>query len=676
MKSKSSKINVISQNLIFSLVLWLFLSFIPLTAQIQINAMVGQCEPEPTVQRGGTFFGHLRLTASSMGTCVDVQSVFWFYRIDLMNDGLGPANGFDIATSPSSLRQYTLGDTAGLTINPYADRLAHPFDASGLYPYGIHRIIWEVIDSCGNSATSENLFEIIDCKAPISYCLTGIISIPMPAKGCIDIWAKDLDHGSFDNRTSNDKLKFYFNEDVNATSMTICCDAFVLMGDFYEFRVEVEVWVEDENGNRDYCKTVVIVQNLHNVCQLHHTESGKISGKINTISGMPTYAEMSLFYRNMLVGKSGKHEFNFSFLPLDHTFRLVPFDDSEHTNGVSTQDIILIQKYILGQQTFNPYQILAADVNNTKSVTAADITEIRKLILGNQERFSKQNSNRFVPSLYMFTNPRVPYNAPGEVELTINNTVMSHFIEFIKIKIGDVTLDSRAGGFSDHTKSRTSQDLVVSAIPIFEPNDEFISYPVKCSQFIQMQAVQMGFAFDPQLEFVNIQSGLLNINDENIGTALLDKGIVRISWDELDAIVCHPNEVLFTIYFKKKSSSDHISSLQLENSSMINEAYSLDGEVFSLKIKNSELPIESAQFIISPNPVNDHLIIQSNSAKNEWVNLKLFDMHGREILSKEFKLLSGNHLVQLDGFHYNGIMMARLTHAGKTSQFKLVRHSR
>lgn len=95
-----------------------------------------------------------------MGTCVIMGSTIWSYRIDLMNDRMGPTNGFDIATSPSSLKQYTIGDTVGLITNPYADKPAHPFDASGLYPYGIHRIIWEVKDTCGNVAVLEDLLKL------------------------------------------------------------------------------------------------------------------------------------------------------------------------------------------------------------------------------------------------------------------------------------------------------------------------------------------------------------------------------------------------------------------------------------------------------------------------------------------------------------------------------------
>ena len=94
--------------------------------------------------------------------------------------------------------------------SPFADDDHNPFDASGTYPIGIHKIKWFVEDGCGNVGVCESLFEIKDCKAPTPYCLTGVITVPMPASGCVEIWAKDLDHGSYDNCTAKENLKFYF----------------------------------------------------------------------------------------------------------------------------------------------------------------------------------------------------------------------------------------------------------------------------------------------------------------------------------------------------------------------------------------------------------------------------------------------------------------------------------
>lgn len=80
-------------------------------------------------------------------------------------------------------------------------------------------------------------------------------------------------------------------------------------------------------------------------------------------------------------------------------------------NGVSTQDILFIQKHILGQQTFDtPYKYIAADANNTKSITAADLSEIRKLILGvNSNYGNSQKSWRFIPVSHVFVDQTNPF---------------------------------------------------------------------------------------------------------------------------------------------------------------------------------------------------------------------------------------------------------------------------
>lgn len=655
--------------------LCLIFGFLYLDAQIQIISVIGECEPDPTIKKDSIFFGHLKISANAMGVCLDTQTAVWSYRIDLMNDRIGASNGYDIATSPLNLLKFYSGDTMNISTNSYADRHSHPYDASGLYPYGNHRIVWKVEDSCGNTETFERLFEIMDCKAPVPYCKTGIISIPIPTSGCVDIWAKDLDHGSFDNYTSQENLKFYFNGDLNAPSMKICCDDIIAAGVCDELRVEVEVWVEDESGNHDYCKTIVIVQDVMDICPID-CFLGKIKGKVRTVSGKPSSANLSLFNQNGIVRQTFGKEFNFSHLPLNRTYKLVPFDDSDHINGVTTQDIFLIRKYLLGQQAFiSPYQLLAADVNNTKNITTADISEIRKLILGNQERFSKHNSYRFVPGLYPFLNPKIPFNAPGFAEIEFDDRPESHYIEFVKIKIGDVTMDFLAGGLSDQIQRRESKVLMVSASPVINTSENFISYAITNSQFIQMQALQMGFVFESQLEFISVQSGVLNLNNENIGTGLLDRNILRISWDEIDAIECHPNEVLFTLHFRRKMPSVQIPILRLENFGMIHEAYSSEGDIYSLKINNPIIPIESSSFNVFPNPVYDDFIIQSNREIIDQVNLKLFDLQGKEILAKDFNFVSDEHIVQLKELSYNGILIGRLTYGGKVVQFKLLRQA-
>ncbi|MEP7195791.1 MAG: redoxin domain-containing protein [Saprospiraceae bacterium] len=51
-------------------------------------------------------------------------------------------------------------------------------------------------------------------------------------------------------------------------------------------------------------------------------------------------------------------------------------------SGISTLDIVLLQKHILGIKPLNNLQYALADVNNNGTVSVSDISELRKLLLG------------------------------------------------------------------------------------------------------------------------------------------------------------------------------------------------------------------------------------------------------------------------------------------------------
>jgi hypothetical protein len=70
-------------------------------------------------------------------------------------------------------------------------------------------------------------------------------------------------------------------------------------------------------------------------------------------------------------------------------------------NGVSTFDIVRINRHILGVEPFtNPYQMIAADVNNSAGITTFDMIRIRQLILGLITEFLPGINWRYVPKFY------------------------------------------------------------------------------------------------------------------------------------------------------------------------------------------------------------------------------------------------------------------------------------
>ena len=70
---------------------------------------------------------------------------------------------------------------------------------------------------------------------------------------------------------------------------------------------------------------------------------------------------------------------------------------------MSTFDLVLISKHILGINTFDsPYKHIAADVNQSGSITAFDLVQLRQLILNITTEFSNNDSWRFVDANHTF----------------------------------------------------------------------------------------------------------------------------------------------------------------------------------------------------------------------------------------------------------------------------------
>lgn len=91
------------------------------------------------------------------------------------------------------------------------------------------------------------------------------------------------------------------------------------------------------------------------------------------------------------------------------------YTHDDWTLGVTTQDMVFIQRHILKIDTLNGYHQLAADVNNTGTITTADLVEIKKLILGIFEKFPSQNKPwqffpEYIPETYEISFHADPFN--------------------------------------------------------------------------------------------------------------------------------------------------------------------------------------------------------------------------------------------------------------------------
>lgn len=166
-----------------------------------------------------------------------------------------------------------------------------------------------------------------------------------------------------------------------------------------------------------------------------------VSGKITLPNGTPLQrVKVSIQYGNTteVVDADNNGVYVLSGrIPADSKVTITPSrTDFSPSNGVSTSDVVAIQKHVLSVLPLNdPYRIMASDANASGSVSTADIVLLRKVILTILDTLPR--NWRFVPKLYVFPNPQVPFNAPSSIVIQKLDAVRND-LDFIGIKTGDV----------------------------------------------------------------------------------------------------------------------------------------------------------------------------------------------------------------------------------------------
>lgn len=626
-----------------------------------VTCNVGPCEPAVINTTTGTCVGHIRLSATATDSCSPADWLVYEYKIDAFNNGT-----IDYSVGRLTRRGYALGEIPTVRNNPYADNRNNPFDASGTYPIGIHKITWYIEDGCGNIGTCSTLFQVKDCKAPTPYCLTGIITVPMPSSGCVDVWAKDLNAGSYDNCTPQNKLKFYFNGDPAKTSLRVCCADFVRAHANDELVIPVEMWVEDEEGNKDYCKTTVIIQDNLNTCPNSGTNIARIIGELHTEDGaMTTKGSTDLYSngalsKNMITNSNGKY--SFLDLSMGSDYMVKPERKDDVTNGVTTADIVKIQKHILGIESLpSAYKLIAADANNSGSITAADMSEIRKVILGVYNEFKNVNSWVFVPANHVFADPTSPWKYPSLVNTKLDKEVNT--IDFISVKIGDVNNSANASNLTN-SSSRTNGEKLVLEIDAAKLNaGQTYKMDVRSSNFKNINGYQFTLNFDSKnLQFNKVIAGQLSVNESNFGTQRISEGMITTSWNANAAANVATNDVLFSIEFTVLNNMDISKNIAITSDITMAEAYNsnLDAMDVVLTSRNNTTVAETGVFELyqnTPNPFSKETVIEFRLAQASAATLTIYDLTGKVHAIETINGVKGLNSIKIDRSKLNGTGM-------------------
>jgi hypothetical protein len=579
--------------------------------------------------------------------------------LDAGNDAVGSVTYVTKKYDASSYQGTTLYQTT------FSDGLL-TISSSGL-PKGTHKFTVVASDGCGNVNTEDIVFSVEDKKGPAPVCIEGFVAELMPTgldgtgrmatvnavdfvvNNPIDDCSGEVN--SFRITRANSSLSAVLAAtDLGASLNLTCTD---------KGQIRVAVVATDAVGNTDYCVTTITVQDNVHPCGGSAAIAGLIATEENSVvSGV----EVSLNGSTSKITAMDGGYF-FTGLTLGGDYSIVPKKDMDYLNGVSTYDLVLIQKHILDLQPLNsPYKLIAADVNNSGTISTMDLIQLRRVILALDNGFANNTSWRFVPVSYTFPNAMNPWSVTFPEVLNINNLNGEVSGDFVAIKVGDVNnsaimdVQPRSNGvYSMHTQEYKMK----------KGNE----YEIEIRSKEIVEGIQGGLRLEG-VRIVEVIPGL--IPSDHIGMRYAQEGEVMIS---------HTSQgetgLLFTIKVVAKEDRKVSEVLRFTERHLVNEAYNEQGEVMGLSIEFGQGVYAGAGFELlqnSPNPFNGQTQIGFSLPESGRATLKISDVTGRvlKVIAGEYG--KGSHTLNVDRKELGsaGVMYYTLTFGEYTATKKMI----
>jgi len=421
--------------------------------------------------------------------------------------------------------------------SPYADD-PNSADASGYYPGGVWNITITATDQCGNNSTHTYNLQV---EFP-SYCVKGTFYIQEGDSVIVYVdqvttAVPDCADMSFSNTDpALDSIVFYCS-DVDDNHLT----------PVYKF---------DQNGALiDSCESDIKIEDPNGFCS-----GNLISGLKGVI--LTEYNEGVENAEVQLDGdgnmqKSTNVAGEFAFMPLYNNgyYSIKPVKNNDVLNGVSTADIIYIQKHILGiSKLDSPYKIIAADIDNNNKISASDILHLRKVILGDEAEFLNNNSWKFIDASYKFENVNNPFYKDYSQEIYVENLNKIIKLGFVGVKIGDVN-NSALANSRMVLENRNSEFVELYSDNRFVNKDEVVNVPLISADEMNIEGIQFTVSFNPEyLEYSGFENASLNLNDNNFGIKHLDRGLLTLSWNKTSGLILSKDSKLLSFVFEVKRS--------------------------------------------------------------------------------------------------------------------------
>lgn len=610
-------------------------------------------------------------TAEDLGLCSS-DRLKWIVEVDLNGDW-----SIDYEYSslvPSNSPYYIPPSSSGQEI-----KITLPEGVAGSMTN--HLVTWRVSDGCGNFTSCTTSFMVVDNIPPTPYCVN--LSTALMQNGEVELWACDFDLGAFDNCSDNDDLRFTFtnvkpsddpdyNPLTNCSSKTFTCDDIVASGGNV---ITLDVYVWDEKDNFDFCTVFLTLVDNNNSCpDIGNNPGAQIGGQVFTEFGQSLQnVDINLISTQPEYPLTNQTDNSGHYMFYDNTkgmnYEISGHNNNNPLNGVSTLDLILIQRHILGLKRFDsPYKMIASDINNDEIISSLDLLELRKLILGIYDEFPQNYSWRFIEESSIL-NANNPWPLVEQRYVAnLDDNMMTE--DFIGVKIGDVNGTAAVNLTSGNPVSKSNTSVVLTFEDKSFVKGETVELNLSADQILDLAGMQFTMETG-DLELVSVQSSGMNVKDENV--AKLNSNLLTFSWSTPENII---DTELFTLTFKAKSNGTISQNIKLSSEVTTSEVY-LGNNLDIIPVKligrnNSEQAFKLYQN--NPNPFNGSTNISFDLPEASDVTISVMDVTGKIVWSLNSNFGKGNHSVDVTAKEINtsGVLYYKLEAGSMSATKKMI----
>lgn len=591
-------------------------------------------------------------TIFPINPCSPIDNIGYYFVEDTDMDGV-PETSYENEADPDPYGSVT-------------DEIANP-KVAGRYPYGTHKMVFFIEDVCGGRAVEEVEFTIEDCATPTASCVLGL-EVELMISGSSILRASQFNATSSD--ACSNPVTFSFSDNPADSLREYTCNDI-------DRNIPIDLYVFDAAGNIDVCSTVLLIK--------PNEQSGCSNGNGNSTVAGAIRTEIGGDLDNVSISLNGSSEaslttsveglFTFQNVPAGGDYTITPNKDENHTNGVSTFDLVLIRKHILNLTPFDsPYKIIAADANDSGSVTTFDLVILRRLILGVESILPATTSWRFVDKDYVFPDPTNPWLEVFPEAININNLPEGVLeARFVALKVGDVNYSATPNDLQNIEERDFTHTLYLDVNDYTYQKGEIFRVDLNSIQLNEIAGCQFTLSFDPhKISFLNLVEGVSQAEHWNVEESAM--GWLKMSWDG------NTNApTLASLNFQAQQEGKLSEVLTISQDNLVAEAYATANTEpwnIDLNYHTTSMQQERLQLLQNvPNPFQKSTTIRFFLPETSPVNLEIRNISGQVIYQYEETLDSGYQEIFLEDIDIldSGVLYYQLTTNTEQAMRKMIK---